>query len=84
MAKASLEAESRSGFMHSAKLKNSERLQRVLAVLKQGQPKTTRQIVQEASVCAVNSIISELRANGIPIDCRHIKKGVFEYTLRGD
>lgn len=83
MAKATLEEE-KAGSMHSARLAHSDRLQRVLAVLRSGQPMTTRQIVQEASVCAVNSIISELRANGILISCRHVKRGVFEYTLLGE
>lgn len=67
--------------MHAAKLEKSNRLQRVLAVLGNGRPKTTREIVREADVCAVNSIISELRHNGIPIFCKPIRKGVFEYYL---
>lgn len=68
--------------MHNARLENSGRLQRVLAVLKQGRAKTTRQIVREAHVCAVNSIISELRANGIRIECKNIKRGRFQYQLK--
>ena len=68
--------------MHNATLKNSKRLQRVLAVLQSGQPKTTRQIIREAHVCAVNSIVAELRANGIKIECRMVKKGRFEYQLK--
>lgn len=55
--------------MHSAKLEKSNRLQRVYEVLQRG-PKTTLEIIQQAGVCAVNSIISELRDNGIDIDCR--------------
>ncbi len=69
--------------MHNAKLKTSGRLQRVLAVLADGQPKTTRQIIREGRCCAVNSIVSELRANGIKIECRAIKKGRFVYRLVG-
>lgn len=67
--------------MHSARLETSERLKRVLAVLAPGTPKTTRQIVREAHVCAVDSIISELRANGFRIECEHVKKGRFRYRL---
>jgi hypothetical protein len=67
--------------MHNANLKNSKRLQRVLAVLQDGRSHTTRQIIRQAHVCAVNSIISELRANGIMITCKPVKKGRFEYQL---
>lgn len=56
-------------------------MQRVLSVLLDGQPHTTRQIIREAHVCAVNSIISELRANGLHIQCKAIKKGRFTYQL---
>ncbi len=67
--------------MHNAQLKTSGRLQRVLAVLQDGQPKTTRQIIREGRCCAVNSIVSELRRNGIKIECKAVKKGVFQYRL---
>lgn len=69
--------------MHFAKLEHSDRLKRVLDILKEnfGEPKTTRDIIKKAGVCAVNSAISELRANGIEIRCRCIKRGIFEYTL---
>lgn len=55
--------------MRAASL-SSDRLQRVLGVLKDGKPHTTRQIVRRASVCAVNSCVAELRENGAEIDCR--------------
>ena len=67
--------------MHNAQLKSSGRLQRVLAVLSCGEPKTTRQIIREAHVCAVNSIVSELRANGIDIECKAVRKGRFVYRV---
>jgi len=67
--------------MHNAKLKTSGRLQRVFAVLSGGEPKTTRQIIREGRCCAVNSIVSELRANGVKIECKNIRRGVFEYRL---
>lgn len=67
--------------MHFARLEKSERLQRVLNILLDGKPRTTREIVREADVCAVNSIICELRANGYSIECTPIKKGRYEYRL---
>lgn len=66
--------------MHNAKLKNSDRLRRVYDLLLRG-PHTTRQIVQGANVCAVNSIVAELKADGYPIRCRCLRRGVFEYSL---
>jgi len=70
----------RTGKMHSARIEKSDRLQRVYTCLLRG-PKTTLQIAQEAGVCAVNSIVEELRDNGIDIDCKCIKKGVYQYRL---
>jgi hypothetical protein len=55
--------------MHAAPL-TSPRLQRVLQLLADGCPHTTRQIVRRAHVVAVNAIISELRFHGAEIDCR--------------
>lgn len=55
--------------IHAARLEKSERLQRVLDVLARGKAMTTRQIVREAHVCAVSTIVSELRAQGVPITC---------------
>ncbi len=54
--------------MHAAPL-TSPRLQRVLAVLKDGRRHTTRAIVRKASVCAVNACVAELRAHGAEINC---------------
>lgn len=56
--------------MHYARIDQSPRLQRVAALLADGCARTTLDIVQCAGVCAVNSIVAELRANGWPIDCR--------------
>ena len=69
--------------MHSAKLAKSERLQRVKRLLEDMKPHTTREIVQAANVCAVNSIISELRLNGVNVDCRARsgERGVYEYQM---
>lgn len=59
---------SRTG-IHAAGL-NSPRLQRVLQVLSDGRPHTTRDIVRKARVVAVNAVISELRSHGAEILCR--------------
>ena len=56
--------------MHAASLDKSKRLQRVLKVLREGKALSTRTIIRIAHVCAVNSIISELRDNGIRVTCR--------------
>ncbi len=73
----------RTGSIHYAKLRNSERLQKVLKLLSDGRAYTTKEIIEAADVCAVNSIAAELRENGIPVTCRPVKgcKGVFEYWL---
>lgn len=56
--------------MHSANLSTSDRLKRVAAILADGREHSTLDIIKKADVCAVNSIISELRANGGNISCR--------------
>ena len=58
------------GKMHSADFDRSERLQAVYALLCDGAEYSTLDIVKGAGVCAVNSCIAELRANGFPIECR--------------
>ncbi|WP_102226841.1 hypothetical protein [Acidimangrovimonas sediminis] len=69
--------------MHAAAL-TSPRLQRVLAVLRDGKPHTTRDIVRRGRVMAVNVCISELRHHGAEIAC--IKQATaqgwrFYYTM---
>lgn len=70
--------------MNSASLK-SARLQRVLKLLSDGQPHTTRDIVRRARVMAVSACISELRQNGAEITCdsRVVDHGIriFSYTM---
>lgn len=56
--------------MNAAKLEKSDRLQRVYELLKQGGEYSTMDIVQHAHVCAVNSIISELRQNGVAVQSK--------------
>jgi hypothetical protein len=47
----------------------SPRLRRVWAVLADGQPRTTRQIVRLARVMAVSACVAELRQHGAVIAC---------------
>lgn len=56
--------------MHAARIEHSDRLRRVYALLRDGRPRTTLDIVREAGVCAVNSIVAELRANGVDVVCQ--------------
>lgn len=71
----------RDGIIHYARIENSDRLRRVLAVLSDGQPHSTLEIIREAEVCAVNSAVAELRMNGFRIECRQVGRERFEYTL---
>lgn len=69
--------------MHAAAI-TSPRLQRVLRVLSDGKPHTTRGIVRRAQVMAVNACISELRQHGAEITCTQAvtERGrVFTYTM---
>lgn len=63
--------------MNFAKLDSSDRLLRVAKFLSDGLAHSTLEIVEKAHVCAVNSIIAELRANGMEIDCE--RKGTRWY-----
>lgn len=56
--------------MKAASLHSSDRLKRVLRLMSDGRERSTMEIIHGADVCAVNSIIAELRANGIGIKCR--------------
>lgn len=58
----------RLGHIKAARL-DSPRLQRVLVLLMDGKPHTTRQIVRGARVMAVNAAVSELRHHGAEITC---------------
>ena len=72
--------------MNIAKLDSSDRLKRVAQVLSDGKEHSTLEIVQAAGVCAVNSIISELRRNGLNIPPAKRRDGNFYYqwvTSRG-
>ena len=64
--------------MNAANLDKSDRLKRVARYLSDGNWHSTREIVHGAEVCAVNSIVSELRVNGKRIECRRMN-GNFYY-----
>lgn len=55
--------------MNHARIERSPRLQRVDRLLDDGKWHSTMDIVQGARVCAVNSIVAELRKNDRLIDC---------------
>lgn len=63
--------------MHAARLDKSRRLKRVLNVLSDGAEHSTLDIVRQARVCAVNSIVAELRHNGFSIACQ--RRGEYWY-----
>lgn len=61
--------------MNSAKLKTSPRLRRTLATLEDAAATsegwmTTRALIWAAGICAVSSVIAELRDNGCKIETR--------------
>ncbi len=56
--------------MNAASIEKSERLGRVLDLLSQGGDFSTLDIIKQAKVCAVNSIVAELRQNGFDINCQ--------------
>lgn len=69
--------------MHAARIEESPRLNRVLEYLRFHGPSTTMEIMLGCQVCAVNSIIAELRANGYIVTCQAVKgkRGVYSYRL---
>ena len=68
--------------MSAARMSRSDRLQRVYKLLSGGGEYTTLDIIQRAGVCAVNSIISELRQHGYKINCqRRNNKWFYRMTL---
>lgn len=67
--------------MHAARIDHSERLRRVADLLSGGDEYTTLEIIQQAGVCAVNSIVSELRHNGYDVRCKCLGRGLFVYWI---
>jgi hypothetical protein len=60
------------GTIHFAKFAESERLQRVLYFMLDGQPHTALEIIHGANITAVSAAACELRENGFRVEC--IKK----------
>lgn len=69
----------RPGF-HYAKLARSPRLQRVRDFLLDGREHSTMDIISGARVANVSAAISELRFNGIKVDCER-RGDVWWYSL---
>lgn len=67
--------------MNYANVEKSPRLQRTLRVLRAGGWHSTRALMRAADICAVNSVVAELRANGFAIDTRCVGRGRYEYQL---
>ncbi len=67
---------------HFANAETSERLQHVLVVLGDGLEHTTYEILHQAQVCAVNSIIHELRKNGFDIPKAKRRADRYYYKLQ--
>jgi len=57
------------GTIHYAKYEESPRLQRVLAYMLHGQPRTGREIINGADVNNVSVAACELRLNGFDLEC---------------
>ena len=70
---------------HAALLENSLRLHRVAKFLGDKKTYTTLEIQLTCHVCAVGSIVSELRdsKNGFDIVCKQVGNDRFEYTMIG-
>lgn len=66
---------------HAAKIETSERLQRVLAILKDGEWHGSFDLMNQTKLVAIGSAISELRANGYEVESRCIGQGRYEYCL---
>lgn len=69
--------------MHAAPL-SSPRLQRVLALLRDGRPHSSRDIAYKAQVIAISSCVAELRVHGAEIICQRQNvdgKPVHFYTM---
>ncbi|QBF31538.1 hypothetical protein [Thalassococcus sp. S3] len=71
--------------MHHGRLATSPRLRRALRVLREADGEiSTWELAHEARICAVNSVVAELRENGCQISCRQVVEDGqrrFFYTL---
>ena len=66
---------------------NNRRYNAVLNILSDHCWHSTRELVQRSGMCAINTIISELRQHGCEIECRQVRRPAygtqhfFEYIL---
>jgi len=73
--------------MKSGDITTSERLKKLLSVLRYGGRQTTSQIQAETGSMAVHSDVCDLRGNGFPVKCRYqytdpdTGRRVFTYEL---
>ncbi len=74
---------------HASNITTSLRLQHVMSCLRTG-PKTTAQLSAACRDMAIHSTVSEIRANGVLVDCRLVRvdpdtrRKVYEYSLGGE
>jgi hypothetical protein len=68
--------------MHARNLKTSAQLQRVDRILSDCMPHSTREISRAADVCAVNSIVDELREPKNGRHIHHFQEGKIHYYRR--
>lgn len=66
---------------HAAKIESSERLQKVLAILEDGDWHGSFELMSQTKLVAIGSAISEIRANGFGIESRCVGQGRYEYRL---
>ena len=69
------------GHIRAANLKSSDRLGRVCRYLQDGKWHGTWEIIHACDVCAVNTVIAELRENGLRIETRCKGLGQYQYRL---
>ena len=73
--------------MHHAKIATSDRLQRLLAILREGGWWTTKELMLKTGSVAQATDISELRSNGFDVESRRLtsvldhQRQVWSYRL---
>ena len=66
---------------HAAKIETSDRLQGVLAILKDRAWHGSFELMRQTNLVAIGSAISEIRANGYEVESRCVGQGRDEYRL---
>jgi len=75
--------------MNAARLENSPRLQQILNTLTDGCWHTSWELSRRYNRCAISTDISELRANGVTIECMRVeghdgKRSAWAYQIPAD